>query len=559
MCKRLSYSICFLFVLGVSVGAEGATMVAHWRLDNDATDSVSGIDGTLMNGPEFTTDAMVGSHALVLDAAASHYVDFGNPQGLPAGTSPRSLAGWGKTYTVAGGWRWIAAYGSAGTGLAMFIGMNGTSLYGGGYGDDVLEAGFWEVDVWHHICLTYDGSVAKLYADGVEVDSQTKNWNLALGRAHLGRQVNDAVEFWDGLVDDVRIYDYVLSAAEITKLAAISKATRPDPADGDIHPDTWVTMSWTPGGYAVSHDVYLGENFDDVNDGAGGTFQGNQGTTHFVAGFPGFPYPDGLVPGTTYYWRVDEVNEADPNSPWKGDVWSFTVPPKKAYNPNPGDGARFVDLNPTLGWTAGFGAKLHTMYFGKIFDDVNDATQGTRVTSTTYIPGALELDATYYWRVDEFDAVTTHRGNVWSFRTMPDIPVQDPNLVCWWKLDEGQGSTVVDWSGHGNHGTFIGRPQWVIGHDGGALELDGGDDYVNFIKTSGLPAGTSARSMCGWGKTDSVAGGWRWIAAYGSAGTGLAMFIGINGTSLYGGGYGDHVLLSDSWQLGVWRHICLTY
>ncbi|MHC4071237.1 MAG: LamG-like jellyroll fold domain-containing protein, partial [Planctomycetota bacterium] len=185
-----------------------------------------------------------------------------------------------------------------------------------------------------------------------------KNWNLALGRAHLGRQVNDAVEFWDGLVDDVRIYDYVLSAAEITKLAAISKATRPDPADGDIHPDTWVTMSWTPGGYAVSHDVYLGENFDDVNDGAGGTFQGNQGTTHFVAGFPGFPYPDGLVPGTTYYWRVDEVNEADPNSPWKGDVWSFTVPPKKAYNPNPGDGARFVDLNPTLGWTAGFGRSL---------------------------------------------------------------------------------------------------------------------------------------------------------------------------------------------------------
>ncbi len=154
MCRRLAYSVCFVLTLSLSVHSEGATMVAHWRLDNDATDSVGGINGTLINGPEFTTDAMVGSHALALDSAASQYVDFGNPPKLPAGRSPRSMAGWGKTSTVAGGWRWIAAYGSAGTSLAMFIGMNGTSLYGGGYGDDVSEPGFWEVDVWHHICLT---------------------------------------------------------------------------------------------------------------------------------------------------------------------------------------------------------------------------------------------------------------------------------------------------------------------------------------------------------------------------------------------------------------------
>ena len=29
--------------------------------------------------------------------------------------------------------------------------------------------------------------------------------------------------------------------------------------------------------------------------------------------------------GKTYYWRIDEVNEADSNSPWKGEVWSFTT------------------------------------------------------------------------------------------------------------------------------------------------------------------------------------------------------------------------------------------
>jgi hypothetical protein len=67
-----------------------------------------------------------------------------------------------------------------------------------------------------------------------------------------------------------------------------------------------VNLSWAPGSFAVSHDVYLGDNFDDVNDGVEGTFRGNQATTFIVAGFPGFSYPDGLVPGTTYYWRIDE-------------------------------------------------------------------------------------------------------------------------------------------------------------------------------------------------------------------------------------------------------------
>ena len=178
---------CFLLALGVSAVAEADTMVAHWRLDNDVVDSVGGIDGTLMNGPQFTTDAMIGSHALALDGAASQYVDFGNPPGLPSGRAPRSMAGWGRTNTVAAGYRWMAAYGTASTSQAMFIGMLGNTLVAGGYGgDDVSEAAFWEADVWRHVCLTYDGSVARLYADGVEVDSQAKNWNLALNRAEPG-------------------------------------------------------------------------------------------------------------------------------------------------------------------------------------------------------------------------------------------------------------------------------------------------------------------------------------------------------------------------------------
>ena len=78
-------------------------------------------------------------------------------------------------------------------------------------------------------------------------------------------------------------------------------ATNPNPANGALVEATWVSLSWSPATRAVSHDVYFGENFNDVNDGAAGTFRGNQTSPLFVAGFPGYPYPDGLVPGTTYY------------------------------------------------------------------------------------------------------------------------------------------------------------------------------------------------------------------------------------------------------------------
>ncbi|MEJ2705759.1 MAG: PA14 domain-containing protein, partial [Sedimentisphaerales bacterium] len=197
-------------------------------------------------------------------------------------------------------------------------------------------------------------------------------------------------------------------------------ARRPDPKDGAVHADTWVNLSWTPGDYAVSHDVYLGESFDDVNDATQDSevFRGTQASPYLVAGFPGFPYPDGLVPGTTYYWRVDEVNEANPDSPWRGRVWSFSVPPKKAHDPFPSDESKFVDgTNLTLTWTPGFGAKLHTIYFGDDFDTVSNGTAGKPVGIASYTPDSLELDKTYYWRVDEFDGATTYTGDVWSFKT----------------------------------------------------------------------------------------------------------------------------------------------
>jgi len=294
-----------------------------------------------------------------------------------------------------------------------------------------------EDNTWYHIILVFDGQgkageKIKLYINGVLESSNDHPGNAVnqggapvwIGELDVNRGFA-----WDGIIDEVRLYNHALSEVEI--LSAMEGkpwpyAFGPDPADGALLSDTWVNLSWTPGALAVSHDVYIGDNFDAVSEGAEGTFIGNQTDTFFVIGFPGFPYPDGLVPGTTYYWRIDEVNDTEPNSPWKGDIWSFSIPPKTAYFPDPVEGAESVDVDARLGWTGGFGSKLHTVYLGDNFDDVNNATGGQAQGTTTYTPGTLKMAKTYYWRVDEFDILATHKGNVWSFTTEGAVAALNP-------------------------------------------------------------------------------------------------------------------------------------
>ncbi len=193
-------------------------------------------------------------------------------------------------------------------------------------------------------------------------------------------------------------------------------ASNHSPINGSYYEDFWVNLTWLAVDSAASYDVYLGDDFDSVSDGTGDTFRVNQTLLFYVAGFAPYPYPDGLVPGTTYYWRIDVV-EADGVTKRKGDVWYFTVPPKTAYNPDPADGAEFVDPNVELSWTPGFGAMMHTVYFGEDYDVVSNATGGTQQVPKTFNPGPLELEKVFYWRVDESDIVGTYKGDVWSFTT----------------------------------------------------------------------------------------------------------------------------------------------
>ncbi|KPK72363.1 MAG: hypothetical protein AMJ79_15755, partial [Phycisphaerae bacterium SM23_30] len=200
----------------------------------------------------------------------------------------------------------------------------------------------------------------------------------------------------------------------------------PNPADGAVIQSTWVGLSWSPGDYGISHSIYIGENRDEVQAGTGDTFRANQTDTDYAVGFTGYPYPDGVVKGTTYYWRIEDV-EADGTTTHSGPVWSFTIAPKTAYDPDPADSAESVDPNNVvLRWTPGFDAILHTVFFGDDYNTVNDAVAGALQGIATHKPGPLELGKTYYWRVDEFHGTETVKGEIWSFSTPGAVGSPNP-------------------------------------------------------------------------------------------------------------------------------------
>ncbi|MGA2916665.1 MAG: metallophosphoesterase [Sedimentisphaerales bacterium] len=245
-----------------------------------------------------------------------------------------------------------------------------------------------------------------------------------------------------------------------------AKAISPSPANIATGVSITATLSWTVGSGAASHDIYFGTAFSDVNsaerllgdlngDGwvdyndlliladcwlqnptslepyagisgdnivdffdyallsqnwmnrANPVFKGNHDANSFNPGLLAF--------NTTYYWRVDEVN--GPNMV-KGDVWSFTTQSGKAFNPSPASGATGVVVNPTLSWSAGYGATSHNVYFGTTNPPASIGNQ----TAVTYNPSTLANSTVYYWRIDEVGGSGTVTGDLWSFTTAANGP-----------------------------------------------------------------------------------------------------------------------------------------
>jgi hypothetical protein len=323
--------------------------------------------------------------------------------------------------------------------------------------------------LWHHVVYTKNGTSHAIYVDGNLDQSFTSNADISVNQTLFIGKSNMSNSWFNGIIDDVRIYNRASLAEEVLQLYNYSlseshKAFWPNPANGTANVGLTTDLSWTAGSGATTHDVYFGT----INPPP---FRINQTGTTYDTGT--------MDTNTTYYWRIDEKNSIGTTT---GNVWNFTtVPPLpgQASNQTPGNGATDVSITTDLSWTAGGYATSHDVYFGT----TNPPPFRVNQTGTTYDTGTMAISTTYYWRIDEKNASGTTTGDVWSFTTIAQPPGQASNPTPSNGVAGVSITTDISWTAGNNttsHDVYFGttNPPPFIGnqtsttYDTGTMDIN---------------------------------------------------------------------------------------
>jgi hypothetical protein len=424
MYRNLLYLIFCVFVLclgsaNITEAQDDPNLIGWWKLDEisgtiAADSSGYGNDGTVVGGSQWVSGYIDG--ALDFDGD-DDYVDCGyNP--IFDTANEMTLAAWVTIRSIPTAWSCVIAKGeyswrisSENLETRFHFGITIWSASNPSIPGDTAVG----LDEWHHVAGTYDGENINVYLDGTLDGTVATTSPIGVNAANvlIGENPEAAGRNWDGLIDDVRIYNRALSPAEIGELMPTQlKATAPLPYDKSILSVTDIELSWIPGQTAAGHHLYLGENAEDVANGTGDTDMGSLS----IGVYQGQDFEI----GNTYYWRVAET-ASDGTVLHPGDVWSFTILPLTASKPIPDDGAEYVSPDVLLRWTAGAGATRHHVYFNTnqaLVSGRAAAADKGNVEDPNFSPGQLDYNTEYFWMVDEYDGTTTHQGSVWSFTTV---------------------------------------------------------------------------------------------------------------------------------------------
>ncbi|MBI5847213.1 MAG: hypothetical protein HZB31_04570 [Nitrospirae bacterium] len=214
-----------------------AGIVGQWHMDNDWLDSsVMGKNGTPYNGTTFSTDAKVGASSGSFDGA-DDYVAAGL-NGTAMNTVSVEMWIMRKSAGNKGIFQWANTLSSTGP-FIYFYDANGTlQMYmDGNYQINTSI----DLNNWHHIVLTHDGSVWRLYKDGSFVSSYTggRTWQQYAANVYFG---NGYHGYWNGLIDEVTIYNRALSTEEIQTHYQTSSIAPPT-VDPVVSPTVLSTVS----------------------------------------------------------------------------------------------------------------------------------------------------------------------------------------------------------------------------------------------------------------------------------------------------------------------------
>ncbi|MHC4728829.1 MAG: LamG domain-containing protein, partial [Planctomycetota bacterium] len=263
MCRKVISLVSFVMVLGfVSTSVVSAVdldtdpaLVGWWTFDegsgNIAADSSgNGNDGTL-NGPvEWTADGKVGG--AMKFTGPYNFVQVQDSPSLDM-TDAITIAAWiNPSWT--GNNRILQKSSGGGDNQYRLLKEWGDNMvfHLPGLSPDRLEfPGLPLFGEWTHLAATYDGSSMKVYYNGVVVGEQDSSGQLGVsdGTLCIGtkHETAPAGDEYNGMLDDIRIYNRALSLSEIKRLGGDPLAGNPAPADRAIHLDTWANLSWSAG------------------------------------------------------------------------------------------------------------------------------------------------------------------------------------------------------------------------------------------------------------------------------------------------------------------------
>jgi hypothetical protein len=266
MYKRLFYliSVLMLSLACTSYALAEEGLIAYYAMENDVNDSSgNGFDGIIMGDPNFV--AGHDGNALDLDGI-DDYVDCGYDPLFDVTGNEITVSAWVTIRSIPTAWTAIAAKGEYAWRLGI-VNLDPRFHFGitiWNAPDTASQDGVTAVayDEWHHAAGVFDGANISVYLDGALDASTPTTEPIGINDKSMliGNNPDDPVRYWDGLIDELKIYDRALSECEIRSLAGIS-------------------LEMDPGTAGLIAD-YPMEN--DVNDASGNGFDG------VIMGDPGF-------------------------------------------------------------------------------------------------------------------------------------------------------------------------------------------------------------------------------------------------------------------------------
>ncbi len=516
-------------------------LVGHWKFDEGsgtqaADASGNGNNGTV-TGASWTAGQIGG--ALSFDGAD----DYVTASAITA--TQLTISSWIKINSTAT-WQCIVETGDvSNVGWHVYV-NSGNRLYSSLGGDAVYSpAGTISGNAWYHVAVTWDGATVKHYTNGVQTASAALSSLKNVGsKTIIGtRLAGGPILTFNGLIDEVRIYNRALTTAEIVQLAQLDNTppTSPSGLNATANGEQ-VNLSWSAASDAESgisgYKIYRGATT------GGETFLTQLGN---VASYT----DPSTSPSTTYFYQVSAVNGAglEGNKSDEASTVTGDNPPTAPKNLSASAGNQQI----TLDWSDNSEPDLAGYHVYRSTTTGGPYTQITSslLSSSTYIDGGLTNGTRYYYVVAAKDAVGNESANSNEANAIPID--QDLTLVSHWKFDEGSGMSTADASGNGNHGTISGT-SWTTGKIGNALSFDGVNDYVT---ASAITPGQLTVSA--WININSTAT-WQCIVERGDA-SNVGWHVYVNsGNRLYSSLNGDAVYsTAGTISTNTWYHVTVTW